>query len=33
MKIIRSLVHKIGGEMSFGPGENNEGARFVVLFS
>lgn len=33
MKIIRSLVKKIGGRMVFGPGENNEGAKFVVLFS
>lgn len=33
MKIIQSLVQKIGGKLLFGPGENNEGARFVVAFS
>jgi two-component sensor histidine kinase len=33
MKIIRSLVQKIGGEFGFGRGAGNQGARFVVLFS
>jgi two-component sensor histidine kinase len=33
MKLIRSLVRKIGGEISFGQGADNQGARFVVLFS
>ncbi len=33
MKLIRSLVRKIGGQISFGRGADNQGARFVVLFS
>jgi two-component sensor histidine kinase len=33
MKIIRSLVQKIGGEFGYGRGAENQGARFVVLFS
>lgn len=33
MKIIQSLLQRIGGKLSFGPGENCEGARFVVVFS
>jgi two-component sensor histidine kinase len=33
MKIIRSLVERIGGELRIGRGDNNQGARFTVLFS
>ena len=33
MKIIRSLIGRIGGELRFGRGDNNQGARFTVLFS
>jgi len=33
MKIICSLVEKIGGELQFGRGDKNQGARFTVLFS
>jgi two-component sensor histidine kinase len=33
MKIIRSLVERIGGELRIGRGEGNEGAQFTVLFS
>ena len=33
MKIILSLVRQIGGELRFGSGETNQGARFTVLFS
>jgi two-component system, sensor histidine kinase PdtaS len=33
MKIIRSLVGRIGGELRFGRGDRNQGARFTVLFS
>lgn len=33
MRIIRSLVKQIGGELQFGRSDNNQGARFVVLFS
>jgi len=33
MKIIESLVRKIGGDFGFGRGADNQGARFVVLFS
>lgn len=33
MKIIRSLVQKIGGEFGFGREDEKQGARFVVLFS
>jgi two-component system, sensor histidine kinase PdtaS len=33
MKIIRSLVERIGGELRIGRGNNNQGARFTVLFS
>ena len=32
MRIIRSLVKQIGGELRFGRSNNNQGARFVVLF-
>ena len=33
MKIIRSLVERIGGELRIGRGDKNQGARFTVLFS
>ncbi len=33
MKIIRSFVTKIGGELRFGRDENGAGTRFTVLFS
>jgi two-component sensor histidine kinase len=33
MRIIRSLVERIGGELRIGRGENDQGARFTVLFS
>jgi two-component sensor histidine kinase len=33
MKIIRSLVERIGGELRIGRGDNDLGARFTVLFS
>jgi two-component sensor histidine kinase len=33
MKIIGSLVKKIGGDFRFGRGADNQGARFVVLFT
>ncbi len=33
MKIIRSLVDRIGGELRIGRGEDGQGARFTVLFS
>jgi two-component sensor histidine kinase len=33
MKIIRSFVAKIGGELRFGRDENGIGTRFTVLFS
>ena len=33
MKIIRSLVERIGGELHVGRGDNNQGTRFTVLFS
>jgi len=33
MKIIRSLVMQIGGELRFGRSDNNQGARFTVLCS
>ena len=33
MRIIRSLVKQIGGELRFGRNDNNQGARFAVLFS
>jgi two-component system, sensor histidine kinase PdtaS len=32
MKIIRSLVGRIGGELRFGRGDRNQGAQFMVLF-
>jgi two-component system, sensor histidine kinase PdtaS len=31
MKIIRSLVKRIGGELRIGQGDQNQGARFTVL--
>jgi hypothetical protein len=33
MKIIESLVKQIGGELQFGHGDDDRGARFTVLFS
>jgi len=33
MKIIRSFVGKIGGELRFGPADNGAGTRFTVLFA
>ena len=33
MRIIRSLVSRVGGELRFGDGDQNQGARFNVLFS
>ena len=33
MKIIRSFVTQIGGELRFGRGDGNQGAQFTVLFS
>jgi two-component sensor histidine kinase len=33
MKIIQSFVKKIGGDFGFGRGADDQGARFVVLFS
>jgi two-component system, sensor histidine kinase PdtaS len=33
MKIIRSFIRQINGELRFGQGDNNQGAKFTVLFS
>jgi two-component system, sensor histidine kinase PdtaS len=33
MRIIRSLVKQIGGELRIGRDDKNEGTRFTVLFS
>ena len=33
MKIIRSFVEQIGGELQINGGDKNQGARFTVLFS
>jgi two-component sensor histidine kinase len=33
MRIIRSFVEQIGGELRIGRGDRNQGARFTVLFS
>jgi two-component system, sensor histidine kinase PdtaS len=33
MKIIQSLVGRIGGELRIGRGDQNQGARFTVVFS
>ena len=33
MKIVRSYVGRISGELRFGPGDENQGARFTVMFS
>jgi two-component sensor histidine kinase len=33
MRIIRSLVERIGGELRIDRGDNNQGVRFTVLFS
>jgi len=32
MKIIRSFINQIGGELRFGRGDCNQGTRFTVLF-
>jgi two-component sensor histidine kinase len=33
MKLIRSFVERIGGELRIGRGDNDQGTRFTVLFS
>jgi two-component sensor histidine kinase len=33
MRIVLSLVHQIGGELSFAAGDDNRGTSFTVLFS
>ena len=33
MRIIRSFVERIGGELRIGRGDNDQGTRFTVLFS
>ncbi|MGE4013779.1 MAG: hypothetical protein AB7G15_16765, partial [Alphaproteobacteria bacterium] len=33
LKIIRSFVERIGGELHFGRADKDQGARFTVLFS
>ena len=33
MKIVRAYVGRISGELRFGPGDENQGARFTVMFS
>jgi two-component sensor histidine kinase len=33
MRIIQSIVERIGGELRIGRGDSNHGARFTVLFS
>jgi two-component sensor histidine kinase len=33
MRIIRSFVERIGGELRIGRGDKNQGAQFTVLFS
>jgi hypothetical protein len=33
MRIIRSFVERIGGELLVGRGDNNQGTRITVLFS
>jgi two-component sensor histidine kinase len=33
MKIIRSLVDQIGGELRIGRGDDGRGTRFTVLFA
>jgi two-component system, sensor histidine kinase PdtaS len=33
MRIVRSFVERIGGELLIGRGDNDQGARFTVLFS
>jgi two-component sensor histidine kinase len=33
MKIIKSFIQRIGGELQFGRGDENQGAQFTVLFS
>jgi len=33
MRIVQSFVKRIGGQLRFGSGDNNRGAKFTVLFS
>jgi two-component system, sensor histidine kinase PdtaS len=33
MRIIRSFVERIGGELRIGRGDKDQGTRFTVLFS
>jgi two-component system, sensor histidine kinase PdtaS len=33
LRIVQSLVERIGGELRYGPGADNQGARFTVLFA
>jgi hypothetical protein len=33
MRIIRSFVERIGGELQIGRGDKNQAIRFTVLFS
>jgi two-component sensor histidine kinase len=33
LRIVRSLVERAGGELRYGPGADNQGARFTVLFA
>ena len=33
MKIIQSLIERIGGELQIGRGHSDQGARFTVFFS
>jgi two-component sensor histidine kinase len=33
MRIVRSFVERIDGELRIGPGDNNQGTRLTVLFS
>ena len=33
MKIVQTLVKQIGGELQIGPGDNDRGARFTIIFS
>ena len=33
MRVIRSFVERIGGELRIGRGDESQGTRFTVLFS
>jgi hypothetical protein len=33
MRLIRSLVAGVGGELRFGRGDQDQGTRFTVLFA